>query len=301
MNQAIVPDIQFSREDIEQRLVSQMEAFTPQQRKAAAHLLDNPTEVGVSSVREIANAADVKPNTLIRLAQTLGFEGFEELREPYRDALREEKPTFQDRARWLQSIAKGGRHNRLYGDLAEATIGNLESMFSTVSAEQVKQIADMIVEAKTTYMVGVGVLHPLVQQFAYLAHMALDTVVAVPRDGHLPIDDLVRSGPGDIVLAMSFAGYRSEVVEAVRYASGRGATVIAITDFASSPLVRCADHYVLVGVDSPQFFMSTVAVSALLETLVAFVIADAPSEVLDSIENFHKRRQELGVYWSEEN
>ena len=75
---------------------------------------------------------------------------------------------------------------------------------------------ERIVTARTTYVLGVGISYALAHNFAYLARMALDTVVAVPRDGSLPIDDVARAGPEDTLLAMTFKPYRSEVVDAVR-------------------------------------------------------------------------------------
>lgn len=51
-----------------------LEKLTPEVRKAATYVLDNPNDVGVSSIREIAESANVKPNTFVRLARTVGFE-----------------------------------------------------------------------------------------------------------------------------------------------------------------------------------------------------------------------------------
>ena len=43
------------------RLAGELEALTPEARKAAVYVLENPRDVGVSTVREIASAAEVKP------------------------------------------------------------------------------------------------------------------------------------------------------------------------------------------------------------------------------------------------
>ena len=63
----------------------------------------------------------------------------------------------------------------------------------------------------------------------------------------------------------------------------------------------CSGLLFCVPTDTAQFFTSTVAVGALFETLMAFVVADAPPEVVASIEQFHSRRQAFGIYWAEEN
>ena len=124
-------------------------------------------------------------------------------------------------------------------------------------------------------------------------------VVAIPREGSLPLDDLGRAGARDVLLAVTFQPYRSEVVEAVAAARDQGMAVIAVSDSLASPIAYKARHVFCVPTESAQFFTSIVALSALLETLMAFVIADAPKTVIASIEQFHERRHRLGVYWDE--
>ena len=274
--------------------------LSPQVRKAAAHILDNPTTVGVSSIREIADAAGVKPNTLVRMARAVGFDGFETFREPFREAVRSGGDSFQDRARWLQALAKGGRLDRLYASMAETMIGNVEQVFAAASSQQMKQAADMIVDARMAFILGVGVFNPLAQNFAYLASMGFDKIEAIPGIASAPIDGLAKAMEGDVLLAMSVAPYRTEVVETVRSARDIGMKIIVLTDSHSSPLAGLADHLFVVQTETPQFFTSTVSVAALLETLMTFVIADADDRVVNGIERFHERRRNLGAYWDED-
>jgi DNA-binding MurR/RpiR family transcriptional regulator len=273
--------------------------MSPQLRKAAQFVLDNPREVGVSSIVELAASAGVKPNTLVRMAQAVGYGGYEGFREPFRDAIRSGGQSFPDRARWLQSIARSGRHGRLLTQMASGAMENIEEMFAATTAETIKAAADRIVEARCTYVLGLGISYALAHNFAYLASMALPTVRAVPRDGSLPMDDLVRAGPGDLLLAMTFTPYRSEVVSAVRVAKRAGVSIIALSDSRASPIALEADHVFVIPTATPQFFTSTVAASAFLESLMAFVVADASPDVVASIERFHRLRHESGIYWPE--
>ncbi len=281
-------------------LVHRLPGLSPQLRKAAQYVIDHPSHVGVSSIREIAEAAAVKPNTLVRMAQAVGFDGFEGFREPFRESLRTGRQSFPDRARWLQSIAKGGRHGGLFSDMAESALENIERMFAGITAREVKTAADRIVAARRTYVVGVGVSYALAHNFAYLARMALTSVIAVPQEGSLPVDDIARAGRKDVVLAMTFEPYRTEVVDAVRVAREQGARTIVITDSRASPVVLASHQAFVVPTETPQFFTSTIAAAAMLETLMAFVVADADADVIANIDGFHKRRHRLGVYWREE-
>ena len=59
--------------DILAALTAEIDELSPQVRRAAVYLLDNPGEIAVTSMRGIADAAGVKPNTLVRLARAIGF------------------------------------------------------------------------------------------------------------------------------------------------------------------------------------------------------------------------------------
>jgi hypothetical protein len=60
------------------RLLEAIPEMSPQLRKAARYVLDNPNDVGVSSIREVAEAAEVTANSLVRMARAVGFDGFED-------------------------------------------------------------------------------------------------------------------------------------------------------------------------------------------------------------------------------
>ncbi len=281
-----------------ENLSDQLPTLTPEVRKAAAYVLENPNDVGVSSIREIAESAKVKPNTFVRMARSFGFDGYDEFREPFREEIRRGEPSFPDRARWLQSLSKGGKLGALYADMASSSIANIEQTFAATDATSIKAAADAIVGARRTYVLGVGLNHSIARNFAYLADMAVDNVEAIPRDGSLAIDDASSATGDDVLIAMTFKPYRTDVVEAVEIARSQNATIIGISDSPASPVIAGSEHGFVVHTDTPQFFTSVCAVSALLETLIAFVVADASPNVIANIENFHERRRRLGVYTS---
>ncbi|MEM7404385.1 MAG: MurR/RpiR family transcriptional regulator [Pseudomonadota bacterium] len=298
MSETIVPTAA-DAEAVLQRLRQVLPTLSPQLRKAARYVLTHPGDVAVSSIGELAQAAGVTANTLVRVARTVGFDGFDGLRMPFREALRQAPLSIPDRARWLQGVAEQGRHGELLTDMAGGSLTNVESLFGALSTARVRAAAGKILGARTCLVLGVGVARQAAQNFAYLAGMALPSVTAIPREGGLPVDDLLRAGADDVLIAMTFEPYRTEVVQSVELAHRQGATVIAISDSAASPIAAAASDLFLVPTESPQFFTSTVALTALLETLLAFVIADAPLEVVRSIERFHARRHEVGVYYED--
>lgn len=283
-----------------ERLADEMVDMSPQLQKAAAFVLDHPEDVGFASVRDFAASAGVKPNTLIRMARAAGFEGFEDFREPFRSALQTRVNPFPDRAQWLQQLAAGGRLGSLYAGVASAAFDKIQQMFSSTSVEDFAEVADLIVSSRRTYVIGVGANYALAHNFEYLVRMAIDHVSAVPREGNSPMDDIVRAGPEDVVIALTFDPYRSEVVDATDAARDQGAYVVAMTDSHGSPIAVGADSVIICPSGTPQFFPSTLAAAAALETLASFIVADAAPDVVSAIDRFHQRRYDLGVYWRDQ-
>ncbi len=282
-----------------QRLASELPDLTPEARKAATYMLENPRDVGVSTVREIAEAANVKPNTVVRMARQVGFEGYEDFREPFRDAIRDGGADFPERARWLQDIRKSGHLGGLYADMVQEMLGNVEETFSDISAEQLKAAAQAIWNSRNVFTLGVGVNNSNARNFTYLASTGMVQFHAIPRPGSTPIDDLAWADDRDVLIAITCKPYRLEVVEAVKIAREQGITIIAVSDSLASPIIHNADHRFIVSVETPQFFPSSVSIVALLETLLSFVIAVASEEIVDRVETFHQRRHQLGLYVGE--
>lgn len=282
-----------------ERLTEEWDALTPEAQKAARYVLENPNEVGVSTVREIAEAANVKPNTFVRMARQVGFEGYEDFRAPFREAIRKGAVSFPDRARWLQDIRKSGDLGGLYADMVEGAIRNLEETFAGIDAEALKSAAEAIWASRQVFTLGVGVNNANARNFTYLASTGMVQFHAIPRPGSTPTDDLAWADSRDVLIAMSMRPYRSEVVAALSVAREQGMTIIGLSDSPASPIIRAADHGFVVAVDTPQFFPSSVSTLALLETLLSFVIAVASEEIVERVEKFHDRRHQLGIYVEE--
>jgi DNA-binding MurR/RpiR family transcriptional regulator len=278
------------------RLAREWETLTPEAQKAARYVMENPTEVGVSTVRQIAEAAQVKPNTFVRMARQVGFEGYEDFRAPFKAAIKAGAVSFPDRARWLQDVRKSGDLGGLYADMVEAAIRNVEETFAGIDAEALKAAAESIWSGRNIYTLGVGVNNSNARNFTYLASTGMTQFHAIPRPGSTPVDDLAWADERDVLIAMTCRPYRAEVVETVSIAREQGLTVVGISDSPASPIVRTAHHGFVVAVDTPQFFPSSVSTVALLETLLSFVIAVSSDEIVERVERFHRRRHDLGIY-----
>lgn len=285
-----------SQKAIVSRLLAGFDELPTQLQLAARYLIDHPHEVGVQTMRTLATDAGVHPNSFVRLARHLGFSGYDDMRERFRDFVRGGVGSSPDRAKWLQAMAREGGSAAILSGMAAACLQNTERMFSQQSVEQLDQAVEVMTSARRVFVLGLGLAYPLAYNLWYVSRMAFDHFILTPRHGSLPSDDLSRINERDCLVAMTFQPYRKETIAGARMAGRQGAKIIGITDSVSSTLCREADLGLISPTHTPQFFQSNSAVTALVELLCALLVVKGGEKATRAIEQFHSSRWDADVY-----
>ncbi len=285
-----------SQEQVIERLLAEFDELPGQLQLCARYIIDHPHEVGLQSMRTLAQAADVHPNSFVRLARQLGFDGYDAMRERFRDFVRGGIGSSPDRVRWLREMDRQGGSTAVFGSMAEAVLDNTEKMFAQQSIEDIERAADWMIDARRVFVLGLGLAYPLAYNFWYVARMGYDHFILIPRHGSLPSDDLIRVDERDVLLAMTFQPYRRDTLAAVAQAKKRGARVIGVTDSSASTLCREADLGLVSPTHTPHFFHSNAAVNALLESLCALLVVRGGDSASSAVEAFHSARWEENIY-----
>ena len=283
--------------EIIDRLTEALDGLPKELHRAAAFLIENPSEISISSARKIASIAGVKPNTLVRLARLIGLDGYDDLKNIFRNDIRNGDDA-SGQARFLQSLSKDDALPSLYDNMGRESLKNIERLYVENSYEIARDIAKAMANANRVYVLGVGIATGAARSFAYLAGMTGNSTVAIPQQGMLPIDSLLDADENDILVAMTFKPFRREVVDAVDFAHSVSMPVVAISDSPASPILKHARQKLIIPTKTPQFFSSMVAVMAMLETIVAYLVAESDENTITKIELFHQRRVDRDVYWT---
>ncbi len=285
-----------SQEEVAEQLLAEFDQLPAQLQLCARYIIDHPHEVGLQSMRTLAANAEVHPNSFVRLARHLGFDGYETLRERFRDFVRAGIGSSPDRVEWLRELDRKGGSAAVFASMAEACLDNAEKMFAQQSVKDLERAVDWMIDARRVYVLGLGLAYPLAYNFWYVARMGFDHFILSPRHGSLPSDDLIRMDERDCLLAMTFQPYRRDTLAAVQQAKEKGARIIGVTDSSAATLSREADLGLVAPTHTPQFFQSNAAVAALLETLCALLVVRGGDAASAAVEAFHAARWEENVY-----
>lgn len=269
--------------------------LSPQLRLAAKHVMDQPEDVALKSMRSVAADAGVAPSTMVRLAQASGFKSYEAFREPFQDSVRSGGASFASRTEWLVQLTGEGDTGKLTGSMAEAVISNVENAFRGVETETLEEAAKMLRNAERVYVSGFGGMSAVANYFYFVAHMVLPHLVPVGASGGTSIDDLAHIGERDVLATFSVEPYSRETSRALAFAQRRGAKIFAITDSRAAPAGAAADVALFASTTSPQFFPSQAAVIALIETLVALIVAHGDEKIVQWMDELERVRTEEGL------
>ena len=286
-----------SAQHILDQLTSTFPDLSPRLQQVAQHIIKSPEDVALLTMRRLALRIDVPASTMVRLAQALGFVSYEKFRKPFEQAVRRRGDGFSDRAQWLQHLAGKNQTGRIISTVAEAAMLNLETAFTNIAITDIENAAHIIAKAKTVYVTGVGAMQFTSGYFYFVARMALPNIVfADPIDGG-NFDDLCEMDENDVLFCTVFSPCATASIRTMEFAQSRRAKIVTVTDSPVSPIARGATVTLLVPTDSPQFFPSQSGVIAILETLIAVLVANGGRDAIKRIEGIVNFRNEQGLYW----
>jgi DNA-binding MurR/RpiR family transcriptional regulator len=263
-------------ESFVQLIQDEYEGLSRRSQAIARYLTQNPNEVALQSIADIAAQCNVHPSSLVRFAQSLGYDGFKGLKDLFNRRLATAAPGFEARVKALRDDLQ--RHKRgsakgFLGDLVARDITTLHDLYNSTSEADLVRAAKLLEGADTIYIVGQLRSAPIAIFVRYVLTMLDRRTVLLDADGGLAthMGRVVR--PSDVLFAISFRFYAKEVVSIAENAHGNNVPVIAISDGVLSPLAKCASVLFCIPEGEYAFSRSLAAPMCLAQALMITLAA----------------------------
>ena len=284
--------------EIVKRIKEVLDDMPVQMQAAARFIMDQPSEVALLSMREQARKAGVPPATMTRLARRLGFSGYQDLKEAYAEAIRDNVAWFSGRAVNMLSRRQEIGEVALVNETVTSIAGAVEELNRPAIVNSLIKAADILEEAECIYCIGARATFPVAFLFDHTQRYFYDKTRLVEGAGGSGIDVMRRIGEKDALVAASLSPYANSTLGAVRLANEAGAKVVAITDSDISPVARLAQVAILVSAQSPSFFDTISPALAAVEVLAALLAIRAGADVTRQIRDHEAHLRAAGVFWT---
>ncbi|MCH8467956.1 MAG: MurR/RpiR family transcriptional regulator, partial [Roseinatronobacter sp.] len=278
-------------------LASRKDALPAQLQKAADWIMRNPQDTALLSMREQARRADVQPATMTRLAQALGYDGYEAIRALHREALRNAAPGLAATAAARDRLGANSPQDAAAAML-EQTAAQIAVLGTAQTLVHLEQAASLIAQAPRVFCLGLRSSHAVAWHVWYALSLITDRASLLDGIGGVGLDGLAQAQAGDVLFVCGVAPYTRAVVEAVMQAHARAMRIVALTDSPLSPLIVAGDPALIVPTHSASFLHSMAPAFAMAEILVALVARGDDPAVLARLEGLDRQLAAFNTYYT---
>lgn len=277
-----------------QRIQHDFPGMTRQFQVGARYLIDFPREIPIASMRQVAGQAGVQPATLVRLAQSLGYDGWNPLKELFAQSLRQTPKRYAEQAR---KVIRSKNARDVLGKAVAMQTHNM-SLLEDTNASRLPIAVDILSRARQVYVAGFRASFGAAFTFQYLYRLFRPTVSMLRGDAGSLEMELRAIGKGDAVAIIGFAPYSRESLRVVQAARQAGSRVLAICDSIVAPIALDADCVLVFPTETPSFFPSSAAAVALTEILIEQLLAKAGKQAVSGIARAEDQLHQTGAYLS---
>lgn len=261
-------------ETLRASIVERRAALPKRLAQVAIYALDNPDDVAFGTAASVAQSASVQPSTLVRFAQSFGFQGFSDLQDVFRSRLRDRVLTYGERlSRMRQHGLTASRSSLVLDGFLEAAEQSIAGFRKSMDPQALDRAVDLLAGADTIYLIGLRRSFPITSYMSYAMGKLGVRNILIDAVAGMGAEQAGFISARDAAVAVSFTPYASETVALASSARSRGASIVAVTDSVFSPIASPADALIEVSEANFEGFRSMATTMAIAMTLSVAIAA----------------------------
>ncbi len=250
--------------DLIKTLQQNYRTFSKGQKIIAEYIMENYDKAAFMTASKLGKSVNVSESTVVRFANTLGYEGYRDLQKELQDLIKNKLTTvqrislnddFSDRQNSLKKILK-------------KDIESINKIIDEIDYNAFEKAADEIRKARIVYVLGLRSSSFLAEYLGFYLNFIIDNVKVVNLGPNDIFEQLMKVTDKDLVIVISYPRYSKRTLEALRYVKERNCDIISITDSLISPAAQISDITLAARNSMVSFVDSLVAPMSLINALI---------------------------------
>ncbi len=272
------------------RVRGAMPNLRPAERRVAQAVLADPARISESAITAVARLCQTSETTVLRFCRALGLAGYPELRIALARAAQWEEG---DRTAPPVTgvITKTDSLADIVAKVTHADARAIEDTGSALDLTVLEAAVTAVAAARRIDIYGTGA-SALVGEDLRLKLHRIGLVSFLWSESHQALASAALLGPADVAIGISHTGTTVDIVDAVRVAREGGATTLAVTNFAGSPVAALADLVLTTAARETTFrsgaMSSRIAQLALVDCLFTGVAQRSYDRAMEALENTYE-------------
>lgn len=238
------PSDAMSYDELRGAIAQRHRALSGRLQQIAEFVLDHPTDVALGTVAEVAERSGVPPSAIVRFAHALGFGGFTEMQQVFRNRLvAGVAPSYKARLARMKSEEKsvlGRKPAAVLSRFVSEAQSALVTLSQSVHPRELDAATAILARARDIYLLGLGGSFPVATHLAYVLRKLGRRVVLLDGIGGSIREQSHAATSEDALVAISFRNYYADTARLFPELVARRVPAISITDSLLSPIVEGA-------------------------------------------------------------
>ncbi len=282
-----------SMEQLIRSMKEQFSSFSKGQKLIANFIMDHYDRAAFMTAAKLGEEVGVSESTVVRFAIELGYDGYPRLQKELREVIKSKLTSAQ---RLEVSSAHIDPDNVLRSVL-HSDMNKLRSTIEESDPHAFNQAVEAILGADCIYILGVRSAAPLASFLSFYLNLVFENVRLVHTNSYSEMfEQIVHARKGDVMIGISFPRYSRRTTKVMQYGAEQGATVIAITDNAASPLAQTSSIQLFARSDMASFVDSLVAPLSLINALIVAIGMKRRDKIRATLEKLETIWDEYQVY-----
>lgn len=286
-----------NRNDIISRINEKYSGMSKGHKAIAAYVTDHYDQAVFMTAAKLGEALHISESTVVRFAAGLGYEGYPQMQQALAAWVKGKLNTVEGMD---LKYAKSSRSELLYSVLS----GDIEKIRHTMDhldPVAFEAAVDLILEARTVYILGIRSCAPLADFLHFYLHMIRGNIVQIKTTSTSEVfEQMIRINEEDCIIGISFPRYSMRTLKAMEFANDRSAKVITITDSVHSPMNLYSSCNLLARSDMVSIVDSLVAPLSVINALVVALCLKKQEEVKKNLETLEGAWNNYQVYLNDE-
>lgn len=268
----------FAESQLGQQVVARLQAGSKAQRALSDLILRDPVFIATHGIEDLARVSGISASTISRYVRELGIDSYAAFRSGVADRVH---ALIAPVTKLENRLAEAAETSSPANASLAAALSHLEALSDPDTATALRLASGLLKRAGTVWIMGFGLSAHLAAILALGLEPYRDRVLNVVQYGGTEVaaGRLMAAGEGDVVVAISFPRYSSDVVQLARMSRAKGARLIALTDSPAAPLAQISDHLLLAPAQHPILSSSCLPGLALIEALLSEFLLSDPAHV----------------------
>jgi DNA-binding MurR/RpiR family transcriptional regulator len=246
---------------------------------------------------KIGEKLSISESTVVRFASGLGYDGYPEFQKKLAEWVKNKLNVVQKvNSKYGKSSQTELLHSVLTSDMEK-----ISDTLQSLDPIAFEAAVNVILEAKTIYIVGIRSCEPLAEFLTFYLNMIRGNVVLLKTTSVSEMfEQMIRIDEKDAVIGISFPRYSMRTLKAMEFATDRNAKVISITDNVHSPMCLYSSCNLFARSDMVSIVDSLVAPLSVINALVVALCLRVPDEVKKNLETLETTWNNYQVYLNDE-